>query len=224
MIDKFTHMEVQKFKSVSVATIEVGFAEASTSTCGEVVNCASQAEVSMKEKGTSTKVCRHLLLCWIEQRGSREIAIGGRSLRSVDWLVSLYRLRNPNRKKPWRVIQKPRIDGLPCPRILKSRRRAYLLLFHPEALPLPFQVSFTIYVAPGFTFSVSAFFPFPPPFLFLFLPLPDSHTRWRHHHVFRDKYDDWGSNDRSSISSGSWVKSPFGRREFHSVWTVRRQL
>ena len=49
-------MDIRKSKSISVATVEVGSAEASTSTTGEVVDCATQADVSMKDKGTSCKV------------------------------------------------------------------------------------------------------------------------------------------------------------------------
>jgi len=56
MVDKFTHMDVQKSRSVSVCTNEIGFADASTSTFPEVSDNASQAEVSTKDKGTSCKV------------------------------------------------------------------------------------------------------------------------------------------------------------------------
>ena len=54
--DKFTHMEIQKSKSVGVATQEVAMVEAATETAGSVADCASQAEVTTKEKGTSCKV------------------------------------------------------------------------------------------------------------------------------------------------------------------------
>ena len=56
--DKFTHMETQKTKSVAVATEVTAFMDASTSTNGDgsFVESATQAEVIMKDKGTSCKV------------------------------------------------------------------------------------------------------------------------------------------------------------------------